>query len=82
MLVRIPMRYAVHFSAHRLGGRIELCIIRVYALSEICVMGVRLYTQMGLDWPRDPMKLVQTLFPDFFQPLLALLPCCVECDMV
>ena len=32
-----PMRYAVQFPAHRLGGRMELCVIRGYALSEVCV---------------------------------------------
>ena len=32
-----PMRYAVQFPAHRLGGRLELCVIRGYALSEVCV---------------------------------------------
>ena len=34
---RRGMRYAVQFPAHRLGGRLELCIIRGYALSEVCV---------------------------------------------
>ena len=32
-----PMRHAVQFPAHRLGGRMELCVIRGYALSEVCV---------------------------------------------
>jgi hypothetical protein len=32
-----PMRYAVQFPAHRLGGGMELCVIRGYALSEVCV---------------------------------------------
>ena len=32
-----PMRYAVQFPAHRLGGRMELCVIRGYALSEVCI---------------------------------------------
>ena len=32
-----PMRYALQFPAHRLGGRMELCVIRGYALSEVCV---------------------------------------------
>ena len=35
-----PMRYAVQFPAHRLGGRLELCVIRGYALSEVCVTAV------------------------------------------
>ena len=34
---RGPMRYAMQFSAHQLGGRMELCIIRGYVLSEVCV---------------------------------------------
>ena len=33
-----PMRYAMQFPAHQLGGPMELCIIRGYALSEVCVM--------------------------------------------
>jgi len=34
-----PMRYAVQcqFPAHQLDGRMELCVIRGYALSEVCV---------------------------------------------
>jgi len=32
-----PMRYAVQFPAYRLGGQMELCVIRGYALSEVCV---------------------------------------------
>lgn len=33
-----PMRYAMQFPAHRLGGQMELCVMRGYALSEACVM--------------------------------------------
>ena len=33
-----PMCYAMQFPAHRLGGQMELCVIRGYALSEVCVM--------------------------------------------
>ena len=32
-----PMRYAMQFPAHQLGGWLELCVIRGYALSEVCV---------------------------------------------
>jgi len=32
-----PMCYAVQFPSHRLGGQTELCVIRGYALSEVCV---------------------------------------------
>jgi len=37
MHYRGPMCYVVQFPAHRLGGRSELCVIRGYALSEVCV---------------------------------------------
>jgi len=33
-----PMCYAMQFPAHRLGGQMELCIIRGSALSEVCIM--------------------------------------------
>ncbi|KAF8968334.1 hypothetical protein BDZ97DRAFT_429223 [Flammula alnicola] len=40
-----PMCYAMQFPAHQLGGRMELCVIRGYALSEVCVMrGSTVYT--------------------------------------
>ena len=32
-----PMPYAVQFPAHQLGGPMELCVIRGYVLSEVCV---------------------------------------------
>jgi hypothetical protein len=32
-----PMRYAMQFPAHQLGGHKKLCVIRGYALSEVCV---------------------------------------------
>jgi hypothetical protein len=32
------MPYAMQFLAHQLGSRMELCVIRGYALSEVCLM--------------------------------------------
>jgi len=33
-----PMRYALHFPANQVGGNIELCVIKGYAFSEVCIM--------------------------------------------
>ena len=33
-----PMCYAMQFPAYQLGGPTELCVIRGYALLEVCVM--------------------------------------------
>jgi hypothetical protein len=33
-----PMFHALHFPANQVGGHIELCVIRGYAFSEVCVM--------------------------------------------
>ena len=32
------MGYGMHFSANQLGGPKKVCVIREYALSELCVM--------------------------------------------
>jgi hypothetical protein len=32
-----PMCYAMQFPAHQLGGWMKSCVIRGYALSEVCV---------------------------------------------
>ena len=47
-----PMRYAMQFPAHRLGGQMELCVIRGYALSEVCVM-------RGFDCSRNYISFVK-----------------------
>lgn len=33
-----PMCYVLHFPVNQVGGHIELCIIRAYVISEVCVM--------------------------------------------
>ena len=35
MRYRGPMRYAMHFPANQVGGRVRLCVIRGYALSQV-----------------------------------------------
>jgi hypothetical protein len=32
------VRYALHSPANQVGGHIELCVIRGYRFSEVCVM--------------------------------------------
>jgi len=32
-----PMPYTMQFPAHRIGGQVELCLTRGYALSEVCL---------------------------------------------
>ena len=35
-----PMPYTIQFPAYRIGGRVEPCLIRGYALSEVCLKRV------------------------------------------
>ena len=37
VIADLHMCYAVQFPTHQLGGCMELCVIRGYALSEVCV---------------------------------------------
>ena len=35
--LRISPKYTMQFPAYRIGGQVELCLIRGYALSEVCL---------------------------------------------
>jgi hypothetical protein len=46
-----PVRYALQFPAHQLGGWMELCVIRDHALSEVWVKrgSTVLYLKGGIE---------------------------------
>ena len=45
MPYRGPMHYGMQFSTYQLGGWMELCVIRGYALSRVCIKrGLTVYT--------------------------------------